>query len=146
MIAKTTDDKNIYYEVIGNLAANETIIFLNGLSQSTAAWGLITPYFEKKYKIILMDFIFQGQSDTDSPVRDFDTHARDVLSILDILGINEVILCGLSYGSLVGQNFAVNYPDRIKKLILISSFAHKHLIMKRLNYLGKMRLHLAGIL
>ena len=51
MIAKTTDDKKIYYEVIGNLAANETIIFLNGLSQTTAAWGLITPYFEKKYKI-----------------------------------------------------------------------------------------------
>lgn len=125
MITKTTDDKNIFYEVKGNLTSTKTIIFLNGLSQTTVAWGLVTPYFEKEFKIILMDFIFQGQSDTESPVRDFDTHAKDVISVLDTLGINEVILCGLSYGSLVGQHFAVNYPDRLKKLILISSFAHK---------------------
>ncbi len=144
MIAKTTDDKNIYYEVIGNLAGSETIIFLNGLSQTTAAWGLITPYFEKKYKIILMDFIFQGQSDTDSPVRDFDTHASDVISVLDILGINEVILCGLSYGSLVGQHFAVNHPDRIKKLILISSFAHKTPYYEAIELSWKNALELGG--
>ncbi len=144
MICKTTDNKSLYYEVKGNLNASNTIIFLNGLSQTTVAWGLVTPYFENDFKIILMDFIFQGQSDSDSPVRDFDIHARDVISVLDILGVNEVILCGLSYGSLVGQHFAVNYPDRLKKLILISSFAHKTPYYEAIELSWKNALNLGG--
>ena len=144
MICKTTDNKNIYYEVRGNLSSTKTIIFLNGLSQTTIAWGLITPFFEKEYKILLMDFVLQGQSDMDSPVRNFDTHAKDVISVLDILGINEIILCGLSYGSLVGQHFAVNYPDRLKKLILISSFAHKTPYYEAIELSWKNALALGG--
>ena len=35
--------------------------FLNGLSQSTISWILTIPYFKNDYRIVLMDFIFQGQ-------------------------------------------------------------------------------------
>ena len=125
MHCKTRDQKNIFFEVTGNLASKKTLLFLNGLSQSTISWGLVTPHFKDEYKIILMDFIFQGQSDKEGEIRDFDTHAQDVLSVLDCLGVNSVILVGLSYGSLVGQHFSLLFPDRISKLTLLSTFAHK---------------------
>lgn len=125
MFAKTTDHLNIYYEVQGNLNSEKTLVFLNGLSQSTLSWILTTPFFKADYKIVLIDFIFQGQSDKSGDWRTFDQHARDVKSVLDLLGIQKVHLAGLSYGSLVGQHFAVLYPDYLKKLILISTFAHK---------------------
>lgn len=125
MYCRTLDKKNIYYEVKGNLQAKNSIVFLNGLSQTTNSWGLVTPFFEKEYKIILIDFIFQGQSDKKGEARDFNIHAVDVLFVLDILGLYDSIIVGLSYGSLVAQHFAVRYPDRIKKLVLISTFAHK---------------------
>jgi pimeloyl-ACP methyl ester carboxylesterase len=125
MFCKTTDNLNIYFEVQGNENAKETLVFLNGLSQSTVSWILTTPSFKNDYRIVLIDFIFQGQSDKIGEWRSFDTHARDVVSVLDYLKINKAIVAGLSYGSLVAQHLAINHGNRISKLLLISTFAHK---------------------
>ena len=125
MICKTHDNLNLYYEVHGNMQSERTIVFLNGLSQSTVSWILTTPSFKNDFKIVLLDFIFQGQSDKSGEWRDFNIHAKDVLAVIDELKLSKVILAGLSYGSLVAQHFAVLYPQRLEKLILISTFAHK---------------------
>lgn len=125
MFCKTHDGLNLYYEVHGNVASQKTIVFLNGLSQSTIAWILTVPHFKENYRIVLMDFIFQGQSDKTGESRSFDRHAKDVLGLLEELKIQKVILAGLSYGSLVAQHFAVLFPQRLEKLVLISTFAHK---------------------
>lgn len=125
MFCKTTDNLNIYFEIQGNENAKETLVFLNGLSQSTVSWILTTPQFKNDYRIVLIDFIFQGQSDKVGESRNFNTHARDVISVLDFMKIDKVIVIGLSYGSLVAQHIAVKYGNRISKLILMSTFAHK---------------------
>lgn len=125
MKCKTIDDLNIYYEVQGNTSSQETLVFLNGLTQSTVSWLFVLPYFKEKYKIILLDFIFQGQSDKAEHWRDFDQHANDVKHVLQQEKINKATIIGLSYGSMVAQNFAVNHPNFVNKLILISTFAHK---------------------
>jgi 3-oxoadipate enol-lactonase len=125
MFCKTTDNLNIYFEVQGNENAKETVVFLNGLSQSTISWILTAPHFKNDYRIILIDFIFQGQSDKTGEWRSFDTHAQDVVSVLDYLKIDKAIVAGLSYGSLVAQHLAINHGNRISKLLLISTFAHK---------------------
>jgi 3-oxoadipate enol-lactonase len=125
MICKTSDSLNLYSPVQGNFKASETIVFLNGLTQSTDSWILMLPYFKENYKIVLMDFIFQGQSDKTGDWRDFDTHAKDVKAILEQEKIQKTNLIGISYGSLVAQHFAVMYPEYLKKLVLLSTFAHK---------------------
>lgn len=125
MFHTTSDNLQLYYEVHGNAASGKHIIFLNGLSQSTVAWQLMLPAFVADYKIILCDFIFQGQSDSKGESRDFDQHAADVLGLIDSLNINKVNVIGISYGSLVAQHFALNYPNKVDKLVLLSTFAHK---------------------
>lgn len=125
MYHNTRTNHKIFYELQGNLASAETIVFLNGLTQSTLSWGLVTPAFKDKYKILLLDFVFQGQSDKHGDYRDFDEHARDVKEILDLLHLSNIHLVGLSYGSLVAQHIAVHYPDYLKSLTLLSTFAHK---------------------
>ncbi|MCE3227682.1 MAG: putative hydrolase or acyltransferase of alpha/beta superfamily [Bacteroidetes bacterium] len=124
MICKTEDNLDIYYEIQGNTNASETIIFLNGLTQSTLSWFFTMQYFKDKYKIVLMDFIFQGQSSKNAEWRPFDQHAKDITKVLDKENIRKPIVIGLSYGSAVAQHFAVLFPERVSKLILISSFAH----------------------
>ncbi len=125
MICKTGDNHQLYYEIHGPAEAKETLVFLNGLTQSTLSWGLLLPYFKDRYKIVLLDFIFQGQSDKQGEWRNFDQHALDVKTVLDQEKISRCTLIGLSYGSLVAQHFAVNSPQYLHKLILISTFAHK---------------------
>jgi 3-oxoadipate enol-lactonase len=125
MICKTSDNLNLYYEIQGSIHSNETIVFLNGLTQTTMAWFFVTQHYKDKYRIVLLDFIFQGQSDKNAEWRNFDQHANDVKSILDLENISSAIIVGLSYGSLVAQHFAILHPKKVEKLILISTFAHK---------------------
>jgi len=122
---QTNDQLGIYYEEHGQKDSKTTIIFLNGLSQSTMAWVLTIPYFRDKCRIILMDFIFQGQSAKTAEWRDFDHHAKDLHQIVEKLGLDKVHLVGLSYGSLVAQHYAVLYPNHLERLVLMSTFAHK---------------------
>jgi 3-oxoadipate enol-lactonase len=124
VLIKTKDNLDLYYEVQGNIHGAQTLVFLNGLTQSTMSWFFMMQFFKDKYKIVLLDFIFQGQSDKDAEWRDFDQHAEDVKLVLDKENIKDPVVIGLSYGSLVAQHFAVNYPASLKKLILISTFAH----------------------
>lgn len=125
MYFKTSDNLNLYYEIHGNPDSKKHLIFLNGLSQSTIAWGLMIPAFAKDYQIILCDFIFQGQSDNKGNGRDFDQHAADIYGLLNSLKINKIDIAGLSYGSLVAQHIALKYPEKVRKLALLSTFAHK---------------------
>ena len=124
MICITEDHKKIFFEVLGNLESSTTVVLLNGLSQTTQSWGLVIPKLID-VRIIVLDFIFQGRSDHNSEVRSFDMHANDVLCILESLDCHDAVLVGLSYGSLVAQHFAYNYPDRLSKMVLLSTFAHK---------------------
>lgn len=120
-----SQNQNIYYELKGQLNSNNVLVFLNGLTQSTLSWFFMIPSFEKNFKIVLMDFVFQGQSTKDAEWKNFNEHAKDVFELLNYLKINQPIICGISYGSLVAQHFAVNYPNKLNKLILLATFAHK---------------------
>jgi 3-oxoadipate enol-lactonase len=125
MICKSNDSRELYYEVKGKSDAPETLVFLNGLTQSTLSWAFVIPFFIEHYKIILLDFIFQGQSEKRGEYKTFDEHAQDVVTVLDQENISKAHIIGLSYGSMVAQHFAVNHPERVEKLILLSTFAHK---------------------
>lgn len=133
MLFSTSDSKNIFYEyhLIDN--SKPTLVFLNGLTQSTISWALFKIPFETTHNILLLDFVFQGQSDKNGEVRDFDTHARDVKELLDFLHLDNPIILGISYGSIVAQHFAVNYPKQLKKLILLSTFAKKNEFYKAIE-------------
>ena len=115
----------IYYELHGNMKAPKTIVFLNGLSQSTMSWGLVIPYFKDNFRILLIDQILQGQSDKRSEWRTFDQHAQDVHELISALSIRQPIIAGLSYGSMVAQHYAVLFPNDLEKLILMATLAHK---------------------
>lgn len=125
MYYKTSDRQQLYYELYGKPESGRSLVFLNGLSQSTVAWLLMIDPFVNNYQIILLDLIFQGQSDKNGEVRNFDQHAADVHGLLNSLNIQTATLIGISYGSIVAQHFALNYPEQIDKLILLSTFAHK---------------------
>ncbi|GAB4205357.1 MAG: alpha/beta hydrolase [Bacteroidia bacterium] len=144
MYAKTKDGLNIYYEIKGKSDAAESIIFLNGLSQATVSWYFMLSCFEEKYRLILMDFIFQGQSDKTGEWRTFDQHAEDVVAVLNATNTKKVIVIGISYGSLVAQHLAVNHPEYVSKLILLSTFAHKTPYFEVIEYAWWNALEIGG--
>ncbi|MES2591456.1 MAG: alpha/beta hydrolase [Bacteroidota bacterium] len=144
MYYKTSDNLKLYYEVHGNAYSTNYLIFLNGLSQSTAAWQLMIPSFTSDYQVILCDFIFQGQSDATGDSRNFDQHAADVNGLVSSLGIEKLTVIGISYGSLVAQHFTLNYSEKVDKLILLSSFAHKTSYFDAISFAWQRALETGG--
>jgi pimeloyl-ACP methyl ester carboxylesterase len=144
MFVLTSDNKKIYTEYHIKDASFETIVLLNGLSQTTASWGFVVPHLKNKYNILLVDFIFQGNSDKEGNWRDFDEHAKDVISVLDFYSVSKGILIGLSYGSIVAQHAAVLFPNRISKLVLLSTFANKTPYYEAIELSWKRALEMGG--
>lgn len=120
-----SDGSNLYYEIKGKEDAEQTLVFINGLSQATIAWGGYVPALEGKYKIVLLDLIFQGQSDEPENPRSFEQHATDVKELLIGLGIEKANIIGISYGGAVTMRILVNHPEIVNKAILMATFAHK---------------------
>lgn len=144
MIVKTRDNKNIFTEISNHKKELPVVVLLNGLSQSTASWGFLTPLLNEKYIVVLMDFVFQGGSDKDGDWRDFDQHAEDVMTVLDAHGVSKASLIGLSYGSIVAQHCGVLFPERIDKLVLLSTFAHKTPYYEAIELSWKRSLEIGG--
>ncbi len=119
------DGLELNYEIHGQAEAKQTLVFLNGLSQPTLAWGPYLPAFQKNYKIVLLDLIFQGQSDAAEHYRSFDQHAQDVSSLLEGLQIESANFVGISYGGAVLMRLMVNHPEKVAKGVIMASFAYK---------------------
>jgi 3-oxoadipate enol-lactonase len=127
MYFQLPDKLNLYYEVLPCTDKPDAphIIWLNGLTQSTLSWKLITPFFEKTHHQIFVDFIFQGQSDAAPEFRTFEQHAQDILALLNHLSVSQVHIAGISYGGAVTLRCMHLFPERIKTATLISAFAYK---------------------
>lgn len=78
----------------------------------------------KRYTVVTYDMRGFGQSSGSGggfPTN--DAHARDLRAVLDGLGLDRVVLVGLSHGGLVAQRFALAYPERLRGLVITSSLA-----------------------
>jgi len=143
MTHQLPDGLNLYYEIHGNEDAAQALVFLNGLSQSTAAWGGVVRALGKEYKLVLVDLLFQGQSDAAPQHRSFEGNAADLADLLRSLKLPETTLVGISYGGAVAQRFLVNYPELVQAGVLLSTFPYKDAFFDAIGYSWKQAL-LAG--
>lgn len=75
-------------------------------------------------QLIYYDHRGQGRSDTDKSENwNLDQWADDLRGLIDILGVKNPVVLGLSFGGFVAQNYAIRHPDRLHKLILASTVA-----------------------
>ena len=91
---------------------------------SGAPWELHqVPEFSRDHQVIVYDQRGTGNSPTRSTDFSAGCLAADVIALLDHLGVDRAIICGHSYGGAVAQLMAVEYKERLEKLILASSGA-----------------------
>jgi len=128
------DGRRLYYEFVATQKSGApTLVFLNGLSQSTLVWKPFETAFLAHFNVLLLDNLFQGQSDKEGTHRSFVQHAADVESLIQALDIQKVIPVGISYGGAVAQRYAVRYPKKMQALVLLSTFSNKN---PHFNFIG----------
>ena len=109
---------NIGYGVDGY---GEPLILLMGFSGGRRHWFFQMHAFKKHYQVVTIDN--RGVGDTDKPSESYDIEAMadDTIGVMNHLGIDKAHILGTSLGGVIAQEIAINYPERVRKLILAST-------------------------
>src|SRR3984893_15274606 len=96
------------------------VIFLLAFPLNRTMWdGEIAALLdEQRYRLVSLDWRGFGESDVAGEITTMDVLAGDVIALMDHLGIEQAVLCGLSMGGYVAFACWRQYAQRIAGLIL----------------------------
>jgi sigma-B regulation protein RsbQ len=99
------------------------IVFAHGFGCSQDMWRLVTPQFEADHRVVLLDHVGAGDSDTAAydPERHATLHGYvdDLIEVADELGIRGGIFVGHSVSSMIGVLADIRRPDVFDDLVLV---------------------------
>ncbi len=110
------NDINMHYEVHGD---GFPIVMITGVSFCLRIWDkALIDELSKKLKVLLFDN--RGSGQTDIPEGEFTIKmmADDIIGLMDVLNIKRAHVLGFSMGGMIAQEVAINYPQKVEKLIL----------------------------
>jgi pimeloyl-ACP methyl ester carboxylesterase len=111
---------NISYQVEGQ---GEPLVMIMGFTAGRIGWMPQIRFFRKYYRVITFDN--RGAGKSDKPPGPYSTKmmADDTVKLMDLLRIEKAHIMGLSMGGMIAQELAINYPQRVMKLVLAATYA-----------------------
>lgn len=98
----------------------QAIILIHGLGSYIPAWKKTIPALTEKYRVIALDLPGFGKSSKDVDSYSIPFFAKTVADLQDSLGIKKAAWIGHSMGSQIALRAAVDYPDKISRLVLLA--------------------------
>jgi 3-oxoadipate enol-lactonase len=115
------------------------VVLVHGLGGSSLGeWYQIAPKLANEHRVILIDHRSHGLSPVASSRYEVEDVADDVAGILDELGIGVVDVVGYSMGGTIAQALAHRHRARVRRLVLIATFATYPPGRRLLSWLGAM--------
>ena len=109
------------------------IVFLHGFLENKEMWQDYITLFSEKYRVITIDLLGHGESDSLGYVHEMEENANAVNEVLEHLQIEKAIVTGHSMGGYVALALAELYPAKIQKLVLLNSTSKEDSAEKKLN-------------
>ncbi|MBX2941715.1 MAG: alpha/beta fold hydrolase [Cyclobacteriaceae bacterium] len=100
------------------LGQGQPLIILHGLFGSSDNWHSLSKVFAEKYKVYVVDQRNHGQSPHD-PIHDYKALTDDLNEFIDDHQIEMPIVMGHSMGGKTAMNFAIRFPEKLSKLIVV---------------------------
>src|SRR5437762_4334120 len=106
------------YQLIGE---GDPLILLHGGFGSVEMFGPNVELLAADRRVIGVDLQSHGRSPAaDRPMR-FETMADDIAALIRSLGLEKPDVMGFSHGGGVGLRTAIQHPERVDRLILVST-------------------------
>ncbi len=100
------DGVKIHFKQMGT---GRPVIFLHGFGTSLDTWRFVVETLEDEYRLVLVDLKGHGLSDRPrDEMYAAQDHARVVQGLIDYLGLDNVMIVGHSFGSVVGLAAALH--------------------------------------
>lgn len=107
-----------YYEESGS---GDPLILVMGLSGDLQAWALQVPTLAKHFRVITFDNRGAGRTSAPDKPQSIAGMADDLAALMDHLAIPRAHILGWSMGGYIAQEFAIKYPAKVDKLILVTT-------------------------
>jgi len=116
------DGANIHYQEFGD-TSKPTLVLIHGYMASLYVWHAAAPALAANdFHVVAIDLLGFGYSEKPSS---FDysitSQARMVSRFMNVLGIGRATIVGSSYGGAVAATLALDYPERVEKLVLVNA-------------------------
>lgn len=119
---KTVDLPNgqsIAYVEMGNPDGKPTLL-IHGYTDNSRSWSLLAPYLKDRH-LFAIDLRGHGKSAAPECCYGISDFASDAAQFVDALEFQKMDVIGHSLGSMTAQMLAARYPDKVGKIVLISS-------------------------
>lgn len=118
------DGVELYYEVEGE---GFPLVFTHGNMGFGQQFFLQTRIFRQSYRCILHDSRGCGLSGKpQADIYDTQTHASDLHTILQVLGVQKAVHIGHSFGGPIAQQYYFDHPEEVAGLVCIGSYSAGH--------------------
>jgi pimeloyl-ACP methyl ester carboxylesterase len=112
------DDVSLAYSESGS---GYPVIFINGLASTMDMWNPpVLSKISEYFRVIIFDNRGTGYSNKSEKPFSIPLLAQDTSALMDALDISSAHILGLSMGASVAQEFTLNFPEKVNKLILVS--------------------------
>ncbi|HSF97775.1 MAG TPA: alpha/beta fold hydrolase [Ornithinibacter sp.] len=97
------------------------LLFIHGLLGSQRQWAHLVDRLDEDHRVIVPDLF--GHGDSAKPMGDYSlgAHAATLRDLLDRLEIDRVTIVGHSLGGGIAMVFSYLFPERVERLVLVSS-------------------------
>jgi len=99
------------------------LLLVHGLGVSGAVFQPLLPALSARYRVIIPDLRGHGQSRRLPGPDSVERMAADIENLLDLLGISSCSMLGYATGGAVVQQVARAYPERVRSIALVCSYA-----------------------
>jgi len=111
------------YELDG--PADAPLVILSGsLGTDLEMWADQVDALATSFRLLRYDMRGHGGSEVPPERYSMEVLGRDVLALMDALGIERAAFCGLSIGGMIGQWLGANAGERLDRLVLCNTAAH----------------------
>ncbi len=109
------DGTKIYWDEAGQ---GEPVLLIMGLGWASNMWHRTRPVLAGRYRTIAFDNRGAGRSEVPAGPYSIGLLASDAAAVLDAAGVASAHLVGASMGGMIAQEFALQYPARVRSLVL----------------------------
>lgn len=102
-------------------SGTETLVLLHGLSGSSRWWGRNVAELSAHYRLLIPDLVGFGRSPIHERLPSPDASAELLATWLTRMGVDTTHLMGHSMGGQIAVHFAVKFPTRLRRLVLVDS-------------------------
>ncbi|MFE3731866.1 alpha/beta fold hydrolase, partial [Nocardia sp. NPDC059154] len=104
-----------------DVGVGSPLLLVHGLGGSWQTWLENLPALSSRHRVIAVDLPGFGRSEPLTKPLTIDAFVESLTTLLDELGIKRAVVLGHSMGGLVSMRLAMTHPDRVRRLILLSS-------------------------